>query len=209
MTDIASQADQIFEQVQQAPKGGIRRLIALVGAPASGKSTLAEAVAERLTAQGDEACVVPMDGFHLDDRILTERGLLARKGAAETFDSKGFVRLIKALGEGGEVIYPIFDRSREIAIAGAGVVPESCQSVVVEGNYLLLDAPVWRDLAQLWDFTIFLDVPTETLRARLMERWLGHGYTVEEAKRKAEGNDLLNAEVVLKNSLKADFYARL
>ena len=34
----------------------------------------------------DSAAVVPMDGFHYDDAVLTAKGLRQRKGAPETFD---------------------------------------------------------------------------------------------------------------------------
>jgi pantothenate kinase len=51
-----------------------------------------------------------MDGFHLDNAILTARGLLPRKGAPETFDALGFVRMVERLGTDAEVVIPGFDR---------------------------------------------------------------------------------------------------
>jgi fructokinase len=62
-----------------------------------------------------------MDGFHLDNRLLIARGLLARKGAPETFAASAFVHLVRRLKEEQEVVYPVFDRALDIAIAGAGV----------------------------------------------------------------------------------------
>ncbi|WEF22892.1 hypothetical protein [Paracoccus sp. S3-43] len=125
----------------------------MAGAPGSGKSTLAEALVARL----DDAVLVPMDGFHLDDRVLSARGLLARKGAVETFDAEGFAVLVERLAlRGTEVIFPVFDRSREIAVAGAGVVAPHHRIVVIEGNYLLLDAAPWNRLR--FDLTVWLDV---------------------------------------------------
>lgn len=172
----------------------------LAGAPASGKSTLAEALARAVP----RACVVPMDGFHLDNAILSTRGLLARKGAPQTFDAAGFAHLMARLRREEDVIYPLFDRSLDRAIAGAGHVSHEVETVVVEGNYLLFDSPVWRDLIGLWDLSINLTVCEETLRTRLIERWLDYGYTPDEARRKAEENDLPNATLVQEASLKAD-----
>lgn len=166
-----------------------RRLIALAGPPASGKSTLAETLAETLP----NACVVPMDGFHLDNRILAAQGLTGRKGAPDTFDVAGFHHLLQRLQRDDDVFYPIFDRARDCAIAGAGLVTTGIETVVVEGNYLLLDAPMWRDLADLWDFAVFLRVPEDLLQARLMQRWHDHGFSAQAAHDKIETNDMPNA----------------
>ena len=87
-------------RIAALPLRGRRRLVAIAGAPTSGKSTLAERLVEEL---GPRAALVPMDGFHLDNRVLDERGLRPRKGAPETFDAAGFVRLVNALRQKDEV----------------------------------------------------------------------------------------------------------
>ena len=173
---------------------GPRSVITLAGAPGSGKSTLAEALVARLPG----AVLLPMDGFHLDDRVLDARGLLARKGAPETFDAAGFVALLDRVRAGGEVVFPIFDRSREIAIAGAGVIEAETRLVVVEGNYLLLDRDPWR--AARYDLTVMLDVPEAELRRRLTARWQGYGADVEAHLQ----NDMTNALTVIRESRPAD-----
>ena len=193
----------LFERALALPEGK-RQIIALAGPPASGKSTRAEALACELTAAGRLAAVVPMDGFHLDNRVLDARGLRARKGAPNTFDLRGFARLVADLATASEVIYPVFDRDRDLAIAGAGVLPEQCDLVVVEGNYLLYDAPGWRDLARFWTISAYLDVPLACLHDRLTDRWIAHGLSAEDARARAEGNDLANAALVQGNRLDAD-----
>lgn len=182
-----------------AALGPGRHVVAIVGAPGSGKSTLAE----RLVAGLDGAVLVPMDGFHLDNRLLDQEGLRARKGAPETFDAEGFLTLVRRLKGGGDVVYPVFDRTRDLAIAGAGRVAADRGTVVVEGNYLLLDRPVWRELAALWDLSVTLDVPVEELRRRLVARWQGLGRSPAEVLAHLE-NDLGNAEMVSAQSLPAD-----
>ncbi len=177
---------------------GPRVLVAVAGAPGSGKSTLAAALAARFP----DAVLVPMDGFHLDDRLLEARGLRSRKGAVETFDADGFAALVERTAvPGSEVIFPVFDRDREIAIAGAGVVAPHHRIVVIEGNYLLLDAVPWSRLR--YDLTIWLDVAEAELERRLTARWQGYG--------KDEGqiaahlrNDLANARLVARQSRRAD-----
>jgi len=160
---------------------------------------LAEALSVELGA-----VLVPMDGFHLDNRVLDARGLRQCKGAPETFDLRGFDRLLAEIAAGGEVVCPLFDRDRDLAIAGARVVPANCRMVVVEGNYLLFDAPGWRDLATFWSLSVFLEVPEPVLLSRLMQRWLVQGLSPDDARRRAEGNDMPNARMIGAHRLPAD-----
>lgn len=180
-------------------------LVAVTGPPGCGKSTLASEVARRLNTQKRNAAIVPMDGFHLDNGVLDARGLRLRKGAPETFDALGFIRLIRALKAGEEVFAPLFDRSRDLAIAGAIAVPPDADIVIVEGNYLMFDEAPWADLAPLWDVTVRLDVPLPELRARLIQRWLSLNYSPSVATRRAEGNDIPNAKRVIDRALPCDF----
>lgn len=192
--------DEIVEKIVGAPKSGRRRLVGLVGAPASGKTTLAHVLA----ARDPSISVVPMDGFHLDNTILEKRGLLSRKGAPETFDAAGFVHLLSRLSSGENAIYPTFDRSTDRSIAGSGEIADNCETILVEGNYLLLDRPEWQPLTRMWDLSLKLDVPRDELRARLLARWHAYGFDDATAARKADENDLPNAELVNSSSLPAD-----
>jgi len=195
---------ELAELILAAPQRHRRKLIAIAGAPASGKSTLAERLCDELIQQGLAAKVVPMDGFHLGNNLLMELDLLARKGAPETFDVQGFMRLIEALSIEDTVYFPTFDRERDIAIAGSGVVCGDDWIIILEGNYLLFDEPEWRDLAQYWDYSVRLNVPSDILEKRLVERWLAHGLTDPKARGRAEENDLPNARRVAGARLPSD-----
>ncbi len=186
--------------------GGARRMVALAGPPGSGKSTLAEALRHGLEARGVAAAILPMDGFHYDDAILEARGLRPRKGAPETFDAAGLVHLLDRLGANAEaeIAVPVFDRGLEISRNAARMIPQGIGTVIVEGNYLLLDRPVWRDLAARFDLTVALDVPARELRRRLVARWRGHGIPEAEIPARVEANDLPNGLVVLAESRPAD-----
>lgn len=200
---IRRHARELARRIEAIPRGR-RLLVALAGAPASGKSALAEATVAELRRVGAAAEVVPMDGFHLDNRILSARGLLHRKGAPETFDAAGFVALMRRIREGGEVVFPVFDRARDIAIAGAGVIEAACEIVLVEGNYLLFDAPPWGELADLWDLSVWLEVPEAELLRRCTQRWLDHGHAPEAALARARDNDIANARRISGARLPAD-----
>ncbi|MEP3333858.1 nucleoside/nucleotide kinase family protein [Sedimentitalea sp.] len=204
MSEAVHTTELLINRILACRSANKRCLVGIAGAPGSGKSTLAADLAGGLAEAGAQAQVVPMDGFHLDNTILIERDLLDRKGAPETFDFKGFHRLARALANDTDVYYPVFDRSRDIAIAGKGRVGPECSIVLLEGNYLLLDEPGWRELAPLWDLSIRLQVPLATLRARLINRWLAYGLDQTAAQARAEGNDMANATRIQTTALPAD-----
>lgn len=189
----------ILSRIRALPPG--RHLIALAGPPGAGKSTLAAALGQAL---GPDSVVVPMDGFHLDNHLLIPRGLLARKGAPETFDAAGLLALLQRFAAGGAAPYPVFDRTLDLSRAQAGEVTAAHRFIIVEGNYLLLDQPVWRDMAALWSLAIRLKVPEAELERRLVARWLDHGLDADAALARAQGNDLPNARLVLTGSLPGD-----
>ena len=198
--DIAA----LVERVLQSPRRQARRVVAIAGPPASGKSTLAAALVAALQQAGVSSQLVPMDGFHLDNRILTARGILDRKGSPPSFDAIGLLRLVQVLGASQELYYPVFDRDRDLSIAGAGHIAPDCDTIVIEGNYLLMDAPIWRDMAGYWDLSIQLTCAEAELEARLTKRWLDQGLTPEAARLRAQSNDLPNAQLVRQTALRAD-----
>jgi pantothenate kinase len=83
------------------------------------------------------------------------------------------------------------------------VVPATCEVVILEGNYLLFDDSPWNQLAPLWTISARLDVPMPELRARLIQRWLSQGLSRAAATRRAESNDIPNAQRVIDQALPA------
>lgn len=184
-----------------------RVLLGIVGAPGAGKSTLAEALVAHLNrADPGRAAVLAMDGYHFDDMVLEAQGLLARKGAPETFDVGGLAHMLRRLRTNAEaeIAVPVFDRGLEIARAGARLIPQRVRHIVVEGNYLLLDRPPWSALRPLFDLTAMIVVGEDELRRRLLERWRVHGLPEAIAMRKVEDNDLPNGRLVREHSTPPD-----
>ena len=179
--------------------------VAIAGPPGSGKSTLAADLARRI---GPSCCLIPMDGFHLDNATLSARGLLSVKGAPETFDLTGFENLIEALQTGRATQFPTFDRDLDGVIEKGGSVPDELSILLFEGNYLLFDEPGWAGLAETWDAAIWLDVPHEILETRLIKRWLAQGMPEAEARERAQANDLVNARRVNDRALPATWIMR-
>ncbi len=191
---------------------GDRRVVAVAGPPASGKSTLCQWLADQLSADetvggAGASAVVGMDGFHFDNRVLAARGWSDRKGAPHTFDTGGLASTLERIKRNDEpfVAVPAFDRSIEMSRAAALLVDQQVRLVIVEGNYLLSGQPGWRDLHQQFDATIMVEVAEPVLRQRLVKRWIGYGFTQSEAEAKADNNDLPNARYVVTHSVIADW----
>ena len=194
--------DQWIRAVAEAlpdPVTGHRVVVAIGGPPASGKSTLAAALADHW---GDACGVVPLDGFHFDDAVLAARGHLPRKGAPHTFDVAGFELLLSALRANPEleVGVPRFDRSLELSRGSAAVIGPAQRILLVEGNYLHATVEPWAGLARLFDVTVAIDVAVDELERRILERWRNHGLADDEARRRWEVNDGPNVEWVVEHS---------
>jgi pantothenate kinase len=190
---------------------GRRTIVAIAGAPGSGKSTVAESLVEQLNAAAPGlAALLPMDGYHYDDILLNQWGIRKRKGAPDTFDVGGFAQMLKRLRarDEAEVAVPVFDRAIEIARAGARIIPATAAIIIAEGNYLLLQRPPWPELAPLFDVTVMLDVPETVLRERLTARWQHYQLTPEDIAFKLDGNDLPNGRVVRTESAPAHYVMR-
>lgn len=199
---------RICDEIDRLPPPEGRRLIAIAGPPGSGKSTLAADLTDTLNAQGTPTALVPMDGFHLDNRVLIDMNRLPEKGAPDTFDAAGFLNAIERLKTGNTVVLPVFDRDRELAIAGAIVVPQSCQTLVVEGNFLCYGEAPWDQLNAIWDLSVYLDVSRQELEKRLVQRWLDQGFTPDKAQHRADVYDLTNADRVAAARLETDLVIR-
>lgn len=201
MTSVQAIAAEILRRAGDAK----RFVVGIAGPPGAGKSTLADALREEFLARDERAEVLPMDGFHMDNAILEARGLLPRKGAPETFDVRGFIDILEAVKRGDEeVLVPVFDRSREIAIASARAVSPETRIVLVEGNYLLLDEAPWSKLDGRFDYTVYVGPAYDVLEERLRQRWQHYGLDEETIRQKLYGNDLPNGKRVSERSRPAD-----
>lgn len=185
-----------------------RTIIGIIGKPGGGKSTLSKYLLKGMDPT--LVSVVPMDGFHLSNKVLKELGRSDRKGAQDTFDVKGFTTLIQRikLDSADAIYYPVFDRSIEESIAAQGVVYPSTRVVIVEGNYLMHDQDGWQEISPLLDQSWYAFLDEDIRISRLISRHIAFGKDPESAKAWAKGSDQVNAELIETGVGRCDFLIR-
>jgi pantothenate kinase len=187
---------------------GRRAILGIAGAPAAGKTTLAEELVAALAQDAPAGWVahVPMDGYHLADVELERLGRRDRKGAPDTFDPLGYAALLRRLREDtDEMIYaPGFERIIEQPVAGTIGVPRAARLIVSEGNYLLLSAGGWERVRPLLDEVWYADLDRESRLRRLVDRHIRFGKDERAAVAWSTGTDERNAEVIAATRDRAD-----
>ena len=182
-----------------------RVIIGIVGKPGAGKSTLSDFLMANLPA--DLVSLVPMDGYHLSNKVLEQLKRSDRKGAPDTFDSMGFAALLdRIMSSRSDIYYPIFHREIEESIAAEGVVKSEVKVVIVEGNYLLHNADGWENVRKHMSEVWYVDIDDEIRLMRLVERHIHFGKEKEAAFNWAHGTDERNAKLVESTKKLADFF---
>jgi pantothenate kinase len=187
---------------------GRRILVMLAAPPGAGKSTLVSFL-EYLSKSSDEYVglqAIGMDGFHHYQDYLMERGLVQIKGAPVTFDLEALAARVARVAAGEVVGWPVYDRNLHNPVED--VITVDSDIVLLEGNYLLLDEPGWRELKAMADYTIFLTADEGMLWDRLVER-KAKNTQLEQARAFVENSDMPNARAVLGNSVAADLVVRV
>ena len=206
----------LFTELQK--EKGRRIIVMLAAPPGAGKSTLALFL-EQLSRSNPgltPAAAVGMDGFHRYANVLSEMKtvrdgrevtLKEIKGAPMTFDLPRLKAAIRRLTEEPSCPWPLYDRTIHDPVEDALLITEDI--VILEGNYLLLDEPGWRDLHLLADYTVRILADEQNLRERLVQRKAASGISREAAEQFVEFSDLWNVREVMAHFLPADLTLRL
>ena len=202
---------ETIKEIIKRKKKETRLIVCIFGSPGSGKSTFSEILNRELNKiDGLMSKVVPMDGFHFDNKILADRNMLRFKGSPETFDTNGFISLLAKLRQQPEIdhVIPIFDRELDLSRASARLIEKSTNILLIEGNYLMLNQAPWNRLQMFFDLTIKIESDRRILKDRLLKRWLDLGISRNQASEKIKQNDLPNSVIVENLSMPADLYVQ-
>ena len=149
-------------------------IIGIAGSVAVGKSTTARIMQELLGRWPAHPRVelVTTDGFLLPNRVLDERGLMARKGFPESYDTRRLVEFLSAV-KGGEpeVEAPVYSHIHYDVTAERQVVRQP-EIVIVEGlNVLQPAANAELVVSDFFDFTIYVDADEVDIEQWFLDRF--------------------------------------
>ena len=194
--------------------GGQRYIVAIAGPPGCGKSSIAHLLSYLLKREFQiETMVLPLDGFHYNNEYLksvkyTNDGnaltLYDIKGAPETYDTKSYKKKLQRLVNGDDFYWPVYSRKTHNPIEKGIKISRINIIYIIEGNYLLLHEPPWKDLIHVYNKKIFIWPKEKFLKNRIIKRKLAGGYNRKESLNHYTTSDRENIRRVLNNSKKYD-----
>lgn len=190
-----------------------RIIVYLAAPPGLGKSTLSIFL-EKLSETSDDFVpiqAVGLDGFHYPNNYLECNRIHVNgisvlmkdvKGCPETFDIDKLLASIKQLKQGKAVKWPVYDRT--LHDISSETITVSREIIVIEGNWLLLNEPGWKELSEYCDYSVFMNGDKNMLKERLVMRKQKGGLTKEEALEFYEKSDSHNVMRTVKHRLISD-----
>ncbi|KAL5534834.1 hypothetical protein ACEPAG_1299 [Sanghuangporus baumii] len=202
-----------------------RLLVGISGIPASGKSTLAKLVVNRVNAVSHKSdpsssssgpgILISLDGWHLTrtqlDAMSDPKLARDRRGAHWTFDGNGYVAFVKSIRERLSIILedqrvitaPTFDHATKDPEPDTVMVLPAHRLIVIEGLYTFLSIDPWVHAGELLDERWFIDIDIDEATRRLVKRHVRTGVAkdLKEALWRAETNDMPNGLFVMEHML--------
>lgn len=195
--------------------GESRFVIGVAGPPGCGKTAFTAILCAVINACAglSTAVCIGLDGWHypnsyLDSHYTIRNGQEIRlrmvKGAPESYDTEAAISFLRAARNDSVDRFPVYSRTLHDPIPQAGHLERHNRILLMEGNYLLLDSPIWRDFHPLLDLSIFLTAPREQLIAALRHRHLAGGKRPDVVEQHILFSDLPNLDLILAHSRPAD-----
>jgi type I pantothenate kinase len=154
-------------------------ILGVAGSVAVGKSTTARVLRALLARWPDHPRVdlVTTDGFLYPNRVLEQRGLMARKGFPESYDRRRLVRFVAELKAGvAEVTAPVYSHLVYDILPGEMQVVRQPDILILEGLTVLDGADVRSVddslfVSDHFDFSIYVDAPETHIREWFLQRF--------------------------------------
>lgn len=158
-----------------APK--VPYVIGVAGSVAVGKSTLARVLQALLCRWPDHPQVdlVTTDGFLYPNAVLTDRGIMHRKGFPESYDTKRLVQFLRDLKSGEpDVRAPVYSHVVYDIVEGETIVVRQPDIVIVEGlNVLQIGGSEATEfVSDYFDFSIYVDADEHDIEHWYVQRFL-------------------------------------
>jgi len=156
-------------------------VIGVARSVAVGKSTTSRLLRELLAQLPGHPHVdlVTTDGFLHPNAVLTERGLMNRKGFPESYDRAALLRFVMDVKSGvPEVSAPVYSHLVYDIIPHERIVIRRPDILVVEGLNVLqpprrrADGTMPLALSDFFDFSVYVDAGEDDLRRWYLERFM-------------------------------------
>jgi type I pantothenate kinase len=156
-----------------APK--VPYVIGIAGSVAVGKSTFArilQALLSRWPAH-PQVDLVTTDGFLHPNAVLSERGIMDRKGFPESYDTRSLLAFLRDVKSGvAEVSAPVYDHVVYDILPDSRVVVRQPDIVIVEGlNVLQVNREGVEFVSDYFDFSIYVDAEVADIEEWYVRRF--------------------------------------
>jgi type I pantothenate kinase len=156
-------------------------ILGMAGSVAVGKSTAARVLQALLSRWNAHRRVdlVPTDGFLLPNAELEARGLMARKGFPESYDSPLLLNFLADVKAGRRrVEAPVYSHVAYDILADQRIVVDQPDILIVEGLNVLQPARLPKEgeaipfVSDFFDLSIYIDAEPEVIEAWYVKRFL-------------------------------------
>ena len=163
------------------PPAKVPFVIGIAGSVAVGKSTTARVMQALLSRWPDHPRVdlVTTDGFLFPNRVLGERGLMARKGFPESYDVRRLLDFLVGVKSGQpRVVAPVYSHLAYDVVPGAEQVVDRPDIMILEGLNVLHTSDLHpgrrSDLfvSDFFDFSIYMDANAKNIEQWYVDRFL-------------------------------------
>ena len=154
-------------------------ILGVAGSVAVGKSTTARVLRALLARWPDHPRVdlVTTDGFLYPNKVLEERGLMARKGFPESYDRRRLLRFLADLKAGSQrTSAPVYSHLVYDIVPGEEQVVRQPDMLILEG-LTVLDKGEARPgddalfVSDYFDFSIYVDAPESHIKDWFLQRF--------------------------------------
>ncbi len=155
-------------------------VIGIAGSVAVGKSTFSRVLRASLASWRDHASVdlVTTDGFLYPNEVLTERGLMKRKGFPESYDQRRLLKFLAEVKAGLPIVSaPVYSHLHYDIIPGEWQHVRQPDILILEGLNVLQSPDGRRGASRVFvsdffDFSIYLHSDPTTIEHWYVQRFL-------------------------------------